>query len=232
MRPRSKWLLLFLLLSPFSISAAGLSLLEEGAHCVAYRVKKTTLFVKSDEVVGRNCDVSAQVLPEVGGLYHIEVNIPIRSFSSGDSERDRDVMKILKSEERAELTFKSTSRSASSWRELFAQKDFVMEGELFIGDKSFPVKMNSRYQESPDNAEIDGLATMKFQDFGIKPPKVGGGILASVKPDLELHYRFSSQRILGADSIRVSTPVEEALDKVDKIENDSIKAKSEKKEVK
>lgn len=178
------------------------SLFEPGSHCVAYRVQKTVFFVKKDTVTGKNCDVSAQVLPEVGGLYHIEVNIPIRSFDSDDAERDRDVMKILKAELRPELTFKSVSRTPEQWRELFAKTEFDLEGELSIGDKSYPIKMTSRYTMKEDAGEIDGRGSVKFADFDLKPPKVGGGVVASVKPDLELHFHFISQRILGADSIR------------------------------
>lgn len=189
----------------FAAGAAQSSpLFENGSHCVAYKVRKTSFFVSSSDVIGRNCDVSAQVLPEVGGLYHIEVNIPIRSFSSGDSERDRDVMKILKAEQRAELTFKTTARTAAQWRELFAKKKFEMDGQLTIGEKSFPVKVATHYAETEEQAEIDGSARVRFQDFDLRPPKVGGGIIASVKPDLELHFHFVSQRILGADSIRLA----------------------------
>ncbi len=225
MRLRSSCAFLLLYFYAAAVWAAEPSILEEGAHCVAYRVKKTVFFIKSDDVIGRNCDVSAQVLPEVGGHYHVEVNIPIRGFSSGDSERDRDVMKILKADQRPELTFKSASRSADEWREMFAKKEFVMDGELAIGDKSYPLKVNSRYVEKEDGAEIDGSVKMKFQDFGLRPPKVGGGLIANVKPDLELHYRFSSQRILGGNSIRVSTTAQEALDAVDKIENGEMEMK-------
>jgi len=194
-----------LLLSSWIVAAALAfepSLFEAGSHCVAYRVKTTKFLVKTDTVTGKNCDVSAQVLPEVGGLYHIEVNIPIRGFDSEDSERDRDVMKVLKAEMRPELTFKSVSRSPEQWRELFEKGEFPLEGELFIGEKSYPVKFNSKFTQKEDAGEIDGRGTVKFADFDIKPPKVGGGVVASVKPDLELHFHFVSQRILGADSIR------------------------------
>ncbi len=204
LRP-SKSVWLFVLFWASAASASGSSLFENGSHCVAYKVRKTAFFVSSSDVVGRNCDVSAQVLPEVGGLYHIEVNIPIRSFASGDSERDRDVMKILKADQRAELTFKTSARTAAQWRELFAKKEFEMDGQLFIGDKSYPLTMESRYSEKEDVAEIDGAAKVRFDDFGLKTPKVGGGLIASVKPDFELHYHFVSQRILGADAIRVAT---------------------------
>ncbi len=205
LRPsKSVWLFLLLITSA-TVHAAGATLFEDGSHCVAYKVRKTAFFVSSSDVVGRCCDVSAQVLPEVGGLYHIEVNIPIRGFSSGDSERDRDVMKILKADQRAELTFKTSARTAAQWRELFAKKEFEMDGQLFIGDKSYPITMDSRYSEKEDTAEIGGVANVRFDDFGLKTPKVGGGIVASVKPDFELHYHFVSQRILGADAIRVAT---------------------------
>jgi hypothetical protein len=193
----------FLLLFTCSVTGAfEASLFEAGTHCVAYRVQSTMFFVKSNSVIGRNCDVSAQVLPEVGGLYHIEVNIPIRSFNSGDTERDRDVAKILKVEKRPELTFKSLSHSGEKWREFFSKPEFDLEGRLFIGDKSFPVQFSSRYMDKEDAGEIDGVGRVKFVDFDLKPPKVAGGVFASVKPELELHFHFVSQRILGADSIR------------------------------
>src|SRR5690349_18815173 len=95
------------------------SIFDSGQHCVAYKVTKTTFFLANSSVMGKNCDVSAQVLPEVGGTYHIEVNVPIRGFSSGDMERDKDVMGILKVHERPDLTFKTKTMKAEQWRNLF-----------------------------------------------------------------------------------------------------------------
>ncbi len=197
----SSLLVLAVILTGESLWAAPV--LEASSHCVAYKARKTMLFVRKLSVVGRNCDVSAQVLPEVGGLYNIEVNVPIRSFNSGDSERDRDVMKILKADVRPELTFKTAAKTADQWRELFAKKDFELEGELFIGDKSYPLRMKSSYIQGDEADEISGWAQVRFQDFGLKPPKVVAGILVSVKPELELYFNFVSTRILGADSIRL-----------------------------
>lgn len=186
----------------FSVGASPL-VSEDGAHCVAYRVEKVLFFIKTQTVVGKNCDVSAQVLPELGGLYHIEVNIPIRSFRSGDSERDKDVMRILMAEERPELTFRSQSLSSNGWRDLFAKKVFILDGELTIGQNSFPLKLDVRYTDSDEKAEVDGEAKVKFADFNLQPPTVAGGIIVKAKPDLELYFRLQSQRILGADSIRL-----------------------------
>lgn len=183
-------------------SGVWAEIFSEGAHCVAYKVQKTVFFLSDRIVIGKNCDISAQVLPEVGGLYHIEVNVPVRSFRSGEAERDKDVMVILKSDERPELTFRSKALTAEEWRRLFAKDQFDLEGELIIGKNSFPLKMVTRYSEKSENAEVNGMVQVRFADFGIKPPKVAGGFIAKSKPDLELHFRLQSQRVLGADSIR------------------------------
>jgi len=190
-----------------AVAAAGTAhsavILDEGSHCVAYRAKKVTMLVSSSYVVGKNCDVSAQVLPEVGGLYNIEVNIPVRSFNSGDDDRDKDVEKILRGEERPEITFRSKSMSAEEWRSMFSKEKFSIDGQLTIGSKSYPLKIQARYLDKAESAEVEGMAVVRFQDFEIRPPKVGAGLIASTKPDLELHFNLVSPRILGADAIRL-----------------------------
>jgi YceI-like domain len=195
------------ILSSFFLSAtlwaapARLSLLEQGSHCVAYKAEKTMFLFKSDPVIGRNCDVSAQVLPDVGGIYHIEVIIPIRSFASGDASRDEDVAKSLKVDVKPELTFRTKAMSAEAWREIFKKSNFDLVGELAIGDQTFPIKVASHYTQHDDTEEIDGVAKVRFEDFQIPPPKVVGGLVAKTKPELELHFNLLGSRILGADSI-------------------------------
>ncbi len=183
--------------------SAGLALFDEGSHCVAYKAEKVMFLFKKDVVVGKNCDISAQVLPEVGGLYHIEVNVPVRSFNSGDADRDKDVIKILKMDERPELTFRTKALSADEWRDLFAKENFDLDGEIYIGSKSFPLKMQAHYTNKEDSAEVTGIIHLKFEDLDIRPPRVGAGLVAKAKPELELHFSLVSGRILGADSIRL-----------------------------
>ncbi len=178
-------------------------LIEAGSHCVAYKVQKTMFLIKSDTVVGRNCEVSAQVLPEIGGLYRIEVNVPVRSFNSGDPDRDKDVLKLLHAQDRADLTFRSGAFSREQWRQLFAKKDFQLEGRLYIGNEAYPVTLNVEYNDRDALAEVRGEATVKFTDFAMKPPRVGGGLVAKSKPEFQLLFNLVSNRILGADSIRL-----------------------------
>lgn len=193
----------FFLISSLWASAASLSLLDAGSHCVAYKASKTTMLVSSSEVIGKNCDISAQVLPEVGGLYHIEVIVPIRSFQSGDNGRDEDVAKTLHVSEKSELTFHSKAMTSEQWRAMFSKPAFDIDGELQIGEKTFPVKLASKYIHTEENDEVDGVASVHFSDFNISPPKVGAGLIVKTKPDFELHFHLLGSRILGSDSIRL-----------------------------
>jgi len=191
--------------APFQGSAAPepmTTVFEEGTHCVAYRAQKTMFLVATSYVVGKNCDISAQVLPEVGGLYRIEVNVPIRGFSSGDKSRDEDVAKTLLVETKSELTFKSKALTVEQWKTLFKSREFDLEGELTIGDKPFPMKVRSTYAPDAESGEVKGVAKVTFKDFGLTPPQVVAGLVTKTKPDLELHFQLLGNRILGADTIR------------------------------
>jgi polyisoprenoid-binding protein YceI len=199
----NKVLLTLLLWSGLNAWAAAYpSKLEGGDHCVAYRVEKTMFFVKGVEVVGRNCDISAQILPEVGGLYRIEVNIPIDKFSSGEAERDKDVRKILKADVKPEMTFRSKALTTAQWNELLVTKDFVLEGELSIGEKFYPLKVIANHEMGEPTGNIDGVAKATFSDFELKPPKVGGGVIAKTKKNIELDFHLQVGRILGADFLK------------------------------
>ena len=197
--------LLAVLIAGAAAAATSELKFEESDHCVAYRVEKTMFLFKSDMVVGRNCDVSAQVLPEVGGLNHVEVNVPVRSFNSGDSDRDKDVLKILLADQRPEITFRSKAFSEAEWHSFFSKDNFPLEGQLYIGPNAYPVTLTVKYTEKDAFAEVQGAARVRFADFQIKPPKVGGGLVAKSSSDFELLFHLVSQRILGADSLRLKT---------------------------
>jgi polyisoprenoid-binding protein YceI len=177
--------------------------LAPDSHCVAYEAQKVTFFLAKSMVTGTNCEVSAQVLPDLGGLYHVEVNIPLKGFSSGDVARDQDVREVLKEKEKPELTFRSEALTAEQWRELFGKTDFDIKGTLSVGNGTFPLTMHSHYITKDDAAVVDGTAEVRFSDFGLRPPRVAAGIVTKAKPDLKLFFRLQSQRILGADSIRL-----------------------------
>jgi hypothetical protein len=112
-------------------------------------------------------------------------------------------LKILKADVRPEITFRSKAYTGDQWRELFAKKDFPLEGQLYIGTNAYPLTLKVSYVDKENSAEVHGNAHVRFQDFEINPPKVVGGIEAKTKPDFDLFFHLVSTRILGADSIRL-----------------------------
>jgi hypothetical protein len=195
-----------LLVPSLAVAAKDTSVFEENSHCVAYRAQKTMFYVATTPVVGKNCDVSAQVLPEVGGLYRIEVNIPIKSFSSGDTSRDEAVAKTLQADVRPELVFRTKAMTVEQWRNLFKQGKFDLDGDLSIGEKNYPIKLKAEYVDRGEVVEVKGISQLQFKDLELSPPKVVAGIVAQAKQDLELLFQLESNRILGADTIKPDLP--------------------------
>ena len=109
-----KFLVLFAAL--FALGEVPRSMFDFGKHCVAYKVKKKSFSVFSSTVVGKNCDISVQLLPVVGGGYQVDVSVPINGFDSGDRDRDQDVRVILKESEQSDIMFHSKVMSEIEWR--------------------------------------------------------------------------------------------------------------------
>jgi len=195
--------LLGLLLGP-AVFAGPLSLFENGKNCVAYRAKKQWTYLVTRKVVGQTCDVTAQVIPELGDKFHIEIEIPVQSFNSGEVERDRDVMKILKGRSHPNLVFRSHSRPQSEWREMYKRKRFVIEGQLMIGGNPRPVYADVALLETSNGVEVDGIVETGFKQLDLKPPQLVGGVLVRVKNELQLHVHLVGKNILGFDTITTS----------------------------
>lgn len=195
-------LILGLLVNPaWSSPTAGLSIFHSGEHCVAYRTKKVLFLVRTVEVVGRNCDVSSQIMPEVGGKYYVEVLIPVDAFKSGEPERDRDVSKILSPGGSPNVTFRSISMTKAEWEKAFTQETFELDGQIQIGETSNPVKATVKLVKGEDGVEVDGLVKATFKSLGLKPPRMAFGMMARVKDDIELHFHLNGAKTLGINSL-------------------------------
>lgn len=183
------------------ITLASASLLHTGDHCVAYKAEKKMFLIRNVTVIGKNCDVSAQVIPQVDGRFAIEMSVPTNNFRSGEPERDKDVAKTLKADVESNIIFRSNPMTADEWKEKIKGGEFPLKGELEIGNEMFPVEAQVQIAKVESNFEADGVIKTKFKDFKIDPPKLVGGIMANVKQDLELHFHIQGQKTLGLDSI-------------------------------
>lgn len=177
------------------------SLLEDKSHCVAYKAKKRMALIRTVDVVGKNCDISAQLIPTLEGGYYLELEAPILSFESGEKERDQDVFKLLKGEKQPNLIFTTQPRSKAEWTEQLKKENFTVKGELQIGLTKHPVEINIQTKRVEGQLELDGLLATRFSAFALKPPKLFFGLGATVKQDLELHFHLRVNRILGSRSV-------------------------------
>jgi hypothetical protein len=184
----------------FAEATPDRSLFEPGQNCVAYRVKKTSLvFFTGSPIIGKNCDISAQLLPAVGGGMQVEVSVPVASFDSGDKARDDDVKKILNEAEQSNILFHSEVMSEKEWRALLQKDILTLRGELLIGGKPYKVDLPLEFKKASRGLEADGLVKLSFGQLGMEPPKVGGGVIAKADSELELHFHLQTEKILGAE---------------------------------
>ncbi|MCB0365540.1 MAG: YceI family protein [Bdellovibrionales bacterium] len=199
-KPLLSLILSMFFFSPLLESAADPLFPDEG-HCVAYKTRKTFFLVRTVDVVGKNCSVSSQIIPEVGGQYYFELRVPTKSFESGESERDRDVAKILKAEKHKDMVFRTSSWPQSKWEELLKSKSFTLEGKLTIAGKAYPVSAQVEMVRNGHGVVANGLIYSKFKHFGIEPPKLGMGVVAKVRDKLDLYFQLRADKTLGVDQI-------------------------------
>ena len=172
---------------PVAASASGV-VFPEGKACVAWKTRKTMFLVKKVEPVGINCSVNIRI-DSKGVGKQVTVEIPIAAFDSGEKMRDRKVLEILKSDVSPALVFTSRIYTPDEWSVVRSGKAIAIEGALAVGGESFPIVVPfSLSTETPLIAS--GVLVTTFTRFKINPPKVAGGIVASVQDYLELHYRI------------------------------------------
>ena len=190
-----------LLLAMVSTMAEASSMFDAGKHCVGYKFKKKSLSMFSGQVVGKNCDISVQLLPVVGGNYQIEVSIPITSFDSGDKDWDQNFRELLKVGEQPDILFHSKEMSEKEWKQVVQKTSITLDGELNINNKTYNVTTPVQIKKVAGGVEVDGMTTVPFSKFELEPPKTMGGLITKTDSDLELHFHLVSEKILGADKI-------------------------------
>jgi hypothetical protein len=177
------------------------SMFDAGKHCVGYKFKKKSLSLFKSQVVAKNCDVSAQLLPVVGGGYQIEVSAPISAFESNDKDWDQDLRDILKESDQPDVIFHSKIMSEKDWKQLVQKAKVDLEGEITLANKTYPIVTPCTINKVTNGIEVDGQTTVPFSKFELQPPKSGGGFIAKADSDLEIHFHLMSEKVLGADKL-------------------------------
>ena len=193
---------LFLLSFILVIQDSYASVFSSGSHCVAYKAKKRMFLIRTVEVIGKNCEVVSQVVPDVGGYFAYKLEVPIENFDSGEAERDKDVKKLLKVEKQDSLYFTTEKKTKEEWQQLLAYSENVkIAGKLNIGGNDFPVNATVKLVKSDNKLEARGSIVTKFKHLGLKPPVLFGGLMAKVKEELQLEFHLQANKTLGFDSL-------------------------------
>lgn len=179
----------------------GHSFFQLGSHCVGYKARKQLLLLASVEVTGKTCDILVQVIPEVGGLSHIEMSFPLSTLKSGEEKRDLDVVELLRNGNSQEFRFQSEALSEIEWKKRIHEGQFALKGQLKLRDGDKPVEAEIQIEKSESTQEVDGIIKTSFKALNIPPPKLAFGLFAIVRDDLELQFHFAANRMLGADSL-------------------------------
>lgn len=187
--------LAFVSLSVLENDIQAANVLSSGSHCVAWKTKKTLGLVKRVEPVGKSCSVTVKAVKHGGNKLGAEMSVPIRSFNSGDSDRDKEVLNILKAKIQPNIEFKTALLSESEWKKMLSSGGGSIKGTLKVAGKSFATTLNAKVRNG-GTKEVSGQITTKFTSLGIKPPEVGpGGSIAKVDDYLELHFNFVASQL-------------------------------------
>jgi len=199
-------------------TSARASMFDAGKHCVGYKFRMKSLF--GSNVSGKNCDVSAQLLPVVGGGYQVEVSVPVSAFESNDKDWDQELRDAIKESEQPDIIFRSKILSEKDWKQQVQKPKIDLDGEVVFGNKTIPVTVPCNVSKVKNGIEVDGATSVPFEKFGITPPKKGGGLIAKAESNLEIHFHLLSDKILGADKL-FSAPekdkdiIKDAMKKID-----------------
>lgn len=179
----------------FAPLEAATPVLKPGSHCVAWKTNKTLAFVKRATAVGTSCQVSVKATKS-GSNFAAEISIPIASFSSGETKRDKEVMNILGASKQANLLFKVSPLSAAAWQAMLKNGSGPVKGTLYFGKAAHPLTSVAKVRRNAKKIEVYGDIVTTFSAIGIKPPTVGpGGSIAKVDDYLELHFNFVSDKV-------------------------------------
>jgi len=174
-------------------------LFEPGDHCVAYRTIKEMWFGSEVEVVGRSCEVSAELVTADTGS-RVVVSVPIKSLRSGNMLRNGSVADLLGVKLQPDLLFTSDPIDVDALLPGIARGGFVMSGSLSLGNKPYPIDFPLEIVESAGRRIVKGRLETTFEAFSIEVPTVMGGFIAKPHEELELIVHLDVARVDGLDA--------------------------------
>ena len=174
-------------------------------HCLAYKTQKTMFFFAGVKVIGKSCEVNAEIhWNDTGEQAQVEVSAPVTSFDSGNYFRDGDIPEILRADLTPNIRFISTWQSRTDLQKMLDNQRTEVSGNLEVAGNVFPVKFDLNFNKQSGFVLIEGKLITSFSALKVEVPTVGpGGLLAKPEDYLELLVHLRSDKISGAEKLDV-----------------------------
>jgi polyisoprenoid-binding protein YceI len=132
-----------------------------GESTLSYRLKHPM-----HKVHGVTRDFACTVeLAEDTASSKVQVSAQVKTFDSGNSNRDDHALEAVKARKHPVVSFASDSvrKDGAAWR---------IHGTLTFAGKTRPVHFAVTEKKEPGKVRIAGGFSVKLTDFGVKPPSL------------------------------------------------------------
>jgi polyisoprenoid-binding protein YceI len=120
---------------------------------------------------------------KTSAIEAVAVIVPVKSFDSGNSNRDSHALEALEA-----LKFPNVSFSANNIQE--ANNLLTIKGNLNFHGVTKPIEVKAKKAASGDNLKIEGKFEINMKDYGVEPPGLMG-VKADEKISLSFHMVFN-----------------------------------------
>lgn len=116
---------------------------------------------------------------KTSAIEAVAVIVPVKSFDSGNSNRDSHALEALEA-----LKFPNVSFSGSNITETNGQ--LIVKGNLSFHGVTKPIELKAKKTTSSNNLKIEGKFDINMKDYGVEPPGLMG-----VRTDEKISLNFS-----------------------------------------
>lgn len=131
--------------------------------------------------------------PEEGKVVQGRVVMPIRSFDTTNSSRDKKLRKVMHAETVPSVVFTFEQSLAELCRDFKADAGascrFELAGELGISGVVRPVVLQVELSHRDGGYSFEGETTIRWRDFGVEDPSI---LIARVAEEVKIHVTIKS----------------------------------------
>ncbi len=111
-------------------------------------------------------------------IKSVKVTVPVKSFDSGNSTRDKEMLKVTDAALYPEVQFQSTSITP-------VNGEIILVGKLTFHGVTKSISFKAKQQLNSQNLLVDGQFVISLEDYNIKRPSIFG---MKVKDELTVSF--------------------------------------------